>query len=475
MAADDALPPSLQESILAALVFDDRWGALIAAQVEPRHFDDTYRQIATTILQYRQEYSRPPGRSHLDDMFGKAVIEGRSPRLRRLLFGLSALTEGLNAEYVANRAQEFIRRQTLKGAILEASALYQSGGLEPDVTQVEAVLDRALRTRSETFDAGIFMNDPKRAMEVLDTPTVGTPLGIKELDHLDLYMTRKELLLFLAAKGEGKTWFAVHCGKQGLVDGQWVLHISLEFRKGLVAGRYWQSFFGAARKPGKFERTTLELDRLERLIGFKTRSMTPPLVWRGPDSKAALVKKAKPWGIKLRRLIVQDFPSGQLTIAKLEHYLDYLELQHKFIPTVVIVDYPALMKLDPRNIRTDLGRTVVELRGLAVARNFALVAPHQGHRAAMRAKRVRSDMASEDITVVNTADNVLAQSRTEAEKRMGLARLSVEHARNTESGSEILITQSYPTGQYVLKSAWLNAAYWKQLEAETGQGEEVEE
>src|ERR1035441_7533933 len=98
--AEDNLSPSLQESILAALVFDEKAGAVIAGQVLPRHFDDTYREIAEKVLGYRKRFGRPPGRAHLDDLFSKVLEAGRTPRLRRMLFSLAELAEGLNGDYV---------------------------------------------------------------------------------------------------------------------------------------------------------------------------------------------------------------------------------------------------------------------------------------------------------------------------------------------------------------------------------------
>jgi hypothetical protein len=110
-----------------------------------------------------------------------------------------------------------------------------------------------------------------------------------------------------------------------------------------------------------------------------------------------------------------------------------------------------------------LGRTVEELRGLAGKRNLALVCPHQGNRSSLGARRVRSNMAGEDVSVVQTADTVFAFSRTDAEERLGLGRLSVEHVRNRRGGLTLVLSQAYGIGQYVLSSADMQQAYWEKL------------
>src|ERR1700691_1275248 len=101
----DDLPPSLQESILAALLFDERSGAAIAAQVRPAIFDEGYREIAEKALDYRRRYRKAPGRAHLDDLFGKLLQPGRASRLRRLVFDLAELAADgqFNAEYVRSQ------------------------------------------------------------------------------------------------------------------------------------------------------------------------------------------------------------------------------------------------------------------------------------------------------------------------------------------------------------------------------------
>jgi len=145
------------------------------------------------------------------------------------------------------------------------------------------------------------------------------------------------------------------------------------------------------------------------------------------------------------------------------------------VPTVLIVDYPDLMHFNKDNYRIALGTVTEELRGIAVERRLALFAPSQGNKNTMGAKYVRSKDVAEDVRKVNTADNVLTYSQTDGEKRHGLARLHVAHARNNESGDTVLITQSYTTGQFCMDSALMQRAYWDRLKAVTGEEVDPEE
>ena len=471
--AEDNLPTPLQESILAALVFDEKAGAVIAGQVLPKHFDETYREIAERVLGYRRKYGRPPGRAHLDDLFGKVLQEDRTPRLRRVLFSLSELADGLNGDYVIGRTQEFVRGQQLKAALIEANSRYEQGG-DDLVPEVEGIFSKALRFRTQTLDSGTFLNDTSKSLKFLEHNSVdGITLGIRELDRVGVMLHPKELTLNIASKGSGKSWSCVNVGVEALMQRQKVCHISLEMDEDRLTGRYYQRLFGGAIRPDRFDKTVLEFDKLGRLAGFRTRSVVPKLDFSAPSARKELKKRLTPWGTRLGRLVVKSFPSGSLTMQNLEGYLDYLEMQHKFIPNGLIVDYPDLMAQDVKNLRMTLGRTFVDLRGLLSARNMWGYAPTQGTRSTIGAAKVTSNMVAEDITKVNTADNVFTYSQTAAEKRHGLARLFVAHARNGRDGDTIIIAQSYHTGQYVLQSALMQKAYWDRLKEVSGdEGEE---
>lgn len=463
---------SLQEAVLAVLAFDQKYGALISAHVLPEHFDGLYNQIAGAVLQYRRKYNKPPGRAHLEDLFSRAKLDPsdrKTHALRSALIGLAQQAESINAEYVAGRAQDFVRSQKLKGALRSANERYLQGG-DDAVSDVEGILHTALRFRQTTLDAGTFLSDADAALEFMTRQAEFYSTGIMQLDNIDLGIARKQLLLYIAPKGSGKSWFCVNAGRQSLLQKAKVCHISLEMDEGRVLARYYQSFFGIARRPDQYTRPVLEFDALERLTGFKLRKNKPKLDFADPGIRKILRGKINHWGARFKRLVIKSFPSGSLTMSQLRGYLDYLELVHKFIPDVLIIDYPDLMKTDADNLRISTGRMFVDLRGLGDERNMAVVAPTQSNRAGIGAKRVSSASASEDISKVFTADTVLSYSQTEPEKLLGLARLSVEHARDTETGMQLLLTQSYTTGQYVLESSFLSgSSYWERLKELTGE------
>jgi len=473
--ADEKLSATLQHAVLAALCFDQGHGAAIAAQVLPAHFDNSYRDFATRVLTFRRRYQRPPGPNYLEDLV-EQVNFGRSDNKllkQRLLPELMAQAEGLNAVYVESRVQDFIRRQTLKGAIIEAGDRYSQDD-DRMVPDVERIFHKALQYRQHTFDAGVFLNDPK-GLAFVDTQQGFISLGIPELDQHHIGLYPREMLLYIAAKGTGKTWFCCHCGVKALLQRQRVVHYSLEMDELKILRRYHQSIFGVARDSERYTQAVLEFDSLGRLSGFDTKRVKPKLDFSSSDARKVLRKKMEAFGTRLGGLLVKSFPTNELTLQQLDGHLDYLADVQGFIPNVLIVDYPDLMHVDTRDFRIGLGRTFSALRGVAVRRNMALVVPTQGNRGSHHAKRVRSSDVAEDITKVNTADTVLSFSATEQEKRLGMGRLSVEHARDTRGGSMTLLSQAYSIGQYVMESASIQQAYWERLKEERGEEDDEEE
>ena len=468
-------PVSLQESMLTALALaSDRWGAQVATQVEPRHFDERNRPLAEALLKYRRDYHEAPGLAHLDEVVDDVGLRGeRREDITRIVASMVAQWEaGFNGRYIASQVSKFVRQQAQKDAVMEAAEILNRGG-DGHEDEVERVLNSALRYQHSAMDAGLFLSDT-RGLEFLDKPIMGYALGIKPLDDYGIGPVPGRLLLYIAAKGTGKTWFCVHVGRRCLQQRARVVHVSLEMDEPEVYERYIQNFFDAARTDERVKQTLLEYE--DSKFEMRTRRRRPKLAFSDPDAREQIRAKVDKWGTRLgRNLVIKRFPSGSLTVSKLSAYLDFLELTEKFVPQVLMIDYPDLMKIDASNYRHSLGQTYVDLRGIAGERNLALVCPTQGTRLTLTAKHVKSKDASEDIRKIHTADNVVTYSQTEQEEELGLARLKVEHARHAPDGFTVLISQSYPTGQYVLDAMYYPKKYWDEVKAKTGSDARDEE
>jgi replicative DNA helicase len=462
--AGDRLTTSLSESILTVLCFsNDPKADLIASLVTPELFEVYFREICSRVIEYRQTFKQAPGASHIDDIFD-FVLNDPKHRLydiyRRILQGLyEQSSSGFNTEYIASRVSSFVRQQTLKSAVLEAAQAIQRGS-EDYSEEVETILLNTIQRKVDLEDPGVFLGDKEKALRFLDSDgNECCQLGIKELDKRHLGPTRKELSIFLAPRKRGKSMYLIHVGKMALLQRWKVAHITLEMSEDVVVQRYIQSLFSMSKRPEQSVRTFFELDELKRLSGFDVRKAAAKLNLEDPNIRKQLRAKMDEWGFRLNNIIVKQFPSGDLTIRSLESYLDSIEIVHKFVPDVIIIDYIALMKLNVDNYTHSLGQTAVALRGLAVKRNLAVVTAAQGNRESESAAKVESHMVAGDISLIATCDLAMTYSQTPQERQLGLARLFVANARNEEDQFTVLLSQNYSTSQFCLDSIYMSSNY----------------
>jgi len=458
----DVLP--MQEAVLALLCFDKQAGTKLAVQVVPDNFDGPYQDFASRVLQYRRRYREPPGRAHTRDLADRS-FHGKDNLLikKRLLPQLLASGGDVNIDYVLSRTQAWVKKQVYRAAVYDITdEAWDGDDDEALTTKIATHMSKALRWEQRTLQPGTRLSDPA-LLQFVSHDDEFISLGIPELDRMGIGMTRREMLLYIAPKGTGKTWFCCHCGRQALMQRLKVLHVSLEMSEQKIGRRYLQTLFAVARKKDRFTRVRLLFDDNDDLVGFKSLKRTPKLAFTMPRIRRILRRKQRAFGTRLGNLVIRDFPSGMLTVEQLEGYLDYLAEVENFIPDLLIVDYPDLMSVHAKTLRIDIGQNFVALRGILQKRNMIGVMPTQSGRETIRAKRVRSKNVTEDISKIQTADTTLAYMRTEDEESLNLGRLSVEHSRDTEGNRMILLAQSYDTGQYVLDSAVVTQSYSEQL------------
>lgn len=461
------LPRSLSESLVTLLCTNEAQGGQVAGLIDADYLDPPYDDIASRVLEYRRRFKKVPGVAHLDDLFDDVLSNPKHKRHQLYLSifeGIVAQADKLNAEYVLLRVNEYMRSQRMKAAVIEAGQKFTQGG-DDTLSEVESILHKALKFRPTSLDSGVFLSDKKKVLGFLSNPVKAIcPLGIPELDRRDLGPTPGEMMEFIGKKGSGKTTFCVHVGVMALMEGLRVAHISLEMNEDRVMPKYLANLFAVARRPDPFQVVSVGSgDNPE----FVVKTRRPKYNFADPAIARKMSAKMGQWGEQFGNLVVKSFPSGQMTIPELEAYLDGLEASHKFTPHVLIIDYPDLMAVDPRQeYRIALGRLWVNLRGLFKERNIAGVCPAQSNREGERTKLITSALIGEDYSKAQTADIILTYSQTLPERQLGLARLYVDKARNEEDQFTVLISQSYTTGKFVIDSRFMPTPsyYWGEVE-----------
>jgi replicative DNA helicase len=466
---------SLAENLLVLLVFSDETAPLIINNVKVELFENVYYQnIVKKTVDYYNLFKETP-KQHIADLLETELKTSNAEIYLKILNSIYQIKETVNIKYVLKSLDKFVRTQNIKLSIKKIYELVQNGRVDDAEEEMEA----ARKTRLELFEPGVFFGDTAQvfsSMENFSEDMIFT--GIKELDLLEHVPTRKELMFLMGLPGKGKSWGMSHLAKFADLQRKNVLYISLELGEKRLVSRQLQSYFGLmARKEdsirGQLETPVFQTDKFGNLIKIDFKPIPSVKSLRDKDITAYL--KGEYENIYKPKLLIKEFPSGSLTVSGLKAYLDNLESYYNYIPDLILLDYLDLMDMSADKLRIDLGRTGVELRGLAIERNIAIVSAAQANRTGEDRLLLTRKNLGEDYSKVKTGDVLLTYNKTFWEEKRGLARIYIDKGRNNRDGDVILLSQNFTLGQFCLSSAMLGNYYTICEKSGIKQKKEVEE
>lgn len=456
----------LTENIICLVSFNDKYAPIVRNSVPLNLYGGPYRLIATRVYDFIDRYHTAP-KEHLADLLSDKLTDEPEGKLYTdIIDSIYGVSEGLNTDYVVKQLELFIKRQSLRTIAVDLTKALQRD-TEESLEEADHLIKQATGQAIQLFDPGTRLSNKAKALNFLDFSNDCFPTGINELDRRGFGPTRKELWLMIANTKAGKSWGLIHLAKMSLMHRLKVCHLTLEMSEARCAQRYFQALFAVGKRQEAYQTTKFKKDSLGRIIDFDDVSLLPKYSLQDPDIKAKLEKVIDRWSVRqLDNIYIKQFPTGALTIRQLKVYLDSLEATERFVPDLLIVDYPDLMKLDKDNLRVSLDELYKDLRGLAVERNVALAIVSQSHRGAAKAKTVDGSNVAESYAKIAHADCVITLSSTEAEKKLGLARLFVAAGRNDQDGLTLVISQQYGLGSFVSDYAVMDQGYWSNFESE---------
>ena len=466
---EGSLSGNLEENVIAALAWHEELAPLLASRLEPTIFSTkAYRDIAKASIDYLLRYKRPP-KAHLPDLLEKEIERGSAGRLlRTVLERMQNLAPELNADFIADQVDGFIEYRLMGQAIEEAATAWNNGNVEK---AREAMFTQRA---AEESSIGTFLHEPEKSLRFLDENENDVfSTGVRALDEARILLKRATVTMLIGTVKSGKSWWLVGVGKAALMQRKSVLHITLENSERLTSRRYvqavmgmtaWQAtskrhyYFDLTRR-GDFQKGYFEDVDVEGLQQVDRKILA---------NRLRRLKRRPP-------LLIKEFPTGTLTLARLSAFIRMLKQLHNFVPDILLVDYPDLMSISSDNLRVETGRIIQGIRGLCNEHNMAGAIVSQGNRASFRAPRTHGGMVAEDYSKLGTVDTVLAYSQTEREREYGTARISVEASREARDKFIVLVTQDYETGQFCLDSVVMNKAAEKWLSGITKEGHNDED
>lgn len=428
--------PTFQAKILALFWRDSISFSIYREVIKPKFFEsEIHIDIARMLFKYYEKYQCSPT---LDVMLEEVREECNKNTLKEEKKDL--YIEELNnlanmnlddAEYIKDKVIAFGRRQAMTQAILDSVDDVKRG---KNYDKVEARIKDATNLGVDLGDLGsdYFENIEQRVMTTYNKEDVEKiPTGISALDKIMKGgLGRKELGIVIAPPGTGKTMTLVNFGASAIMKGKNVLHLTLEMSEERMQMRYDSRL---TKKSSDF-------------IKDNQGSVITAL---------ELLKKHKKG-----RLIVKEFPPRTCTPSMIKAFLTKLKIAKNFIPDLIIIDYPDLMKPDHSygERRQELEILYEDCRAIGVINDCAVWGASQTNRGALAKEVVTIADLAESFAKSAVADFMIALCQTKEEKQMNQLRYFVAKHRNGQDAETICCEIAYEK-MYVKYSEELQGAF----------------
>lgn len=366
-----------QQLLIEYLISSPDTFALSSPIVKPDYFEPELRHTITFLHEYYDEYHTLPDVDQLKVETGKD-------------FKHRDITKD-KIEYCLNEIEVFCQNMAIENAILEAADIYKKDG---DRGKIRKIITEAA-TVSLHRDMGVnFFEDPETRLKELMKKEIVEPTGWTEFDDLlEGGIARKQLLLFSANSGGGKSIVMANLGLNFVMKGFTVLLISLELSQEMVDMRYIQMITGM--KTAEWQK---DIDRSAETI-LQTKN------------------EAKDGELYIKRMR-QGANSNEI-----RSYLKEFELRYGKAPDMIIVDYVDIMganqKVDASDVFTKDKMASEELREIGEDYNAFMVSAAQQNRGAVKADHLDHSHIAGGISKINTADVYASIILTEAMRAKG--------------------------------------------------------
>lgn len=413
---------AFQLKILTLALRDAAFMQRVEGLIDPKYYDETTMgYLADIANRHFENYKTVPDakiviKTIKDAKAAKLVKDDFVDELKPLIASIWSPTADLsNRDYYIDEVAKFARRRAMERAIEKSIDILDKGGdfdeIDSSIKEAQAVGATEGTGSADLFDS-LDARIAARTAKLTGTVTRGISTGHRELNDL-LYhkgFGAKELVVLMGGAKSGKSTGLLHFAINACKEGHSVLFTTHENSKEVT------------------------LDRMDAAIsGVQMKDL---------DVSAGAIRTAiKDLEGAGGRLIVEEFPAGQASVADIERCIQKYAAQGiKF--DMLVCDYADELRPSRRftEERFALKEIYTSLRALAQTENIAVLTATQTNRAGNKSVTATATDVGEDWSKMKIADLVITINATEDEKRLHELRLYIALARNSEGGIMIHCT-----------------------------------
>lgn len=370
-----------QKLLLSYLISDQELFIKVSPILNTKYFDPSIKSAVSFIKDYFDQYKAPPTVDQLRAETG-SNIELRPAMTRPEI------------KYAEDQLEKFCKAKALEHAILKCAGLIGQGeDGESNTGEIEMTIKEAVTVSLQRNIGLDYFSDPEARLKLSALNNKPTPTGFIKLDeYLGGGINRKEMIIFAAPPGVGKSLTMANIARNLMKQSLNVVYITLELSEEVVAKRFDSMFSGIA-----------QIDILKNIT----------------KTSIEITKQAGSHG----GLTIKRMPESSTNANHVRAYLKEYEITKGHTPDALVIDYMDLMcsnhsiSAENQFIRDKF--ISEELRSIANEYNLMMITASQLNRGSQLLESME-DLSQAHIaggiSKVNTTDNLIAIMQNAAMK-----------------------------------------------------------
>lgn len=479
----------VEKQVLIGFVTSDKICHTLKNLLDPKLFQLSVGQtVSRWIKEYYSLYNRAP-KGDIQEIYlaeRNNLDEEVSLDVSQFLQSLSQdyLNNPPNEDYLLNQATVYLKKQNFMTGIKEAGLILESSnGDMAALSAAEAAVARSQKNITKSVPsldpcnisfAVTCLEEDKEPLLVMPEP-LGKFIGP---------LHRGYVLGIMGSQKRGKTWWAQNFVITALEERLRVIFVSLEMPSKKLVKRFWQQLGCFPEKNGNYEFPFFDCTKNkyntckkpERVctIKYGEQGYIPceickekegldlsislhPYHKKGIDAQN-LTKKMKNFHLMYGKNNIRFlcYPMFSANLSQILNDIDILEWRENFIPDVIVLDYPAILKEERETGKeySAFGETWKTIKRIAEEKQVLFIAPLQTDRKGGDSEHLKISHTAGYVQIIAHMDICITLNQNESDYEQRVMRIGKIADRWTEMqpGKEIIALSQLQCGQPYLGS-----------------------